>query len=414
MTTELPEGWSQERMDRAVMMHRDGITQSELADLSEVALYSIPAYDELHRPEHCSGNSIKSNKTLVPNDCVLLSKLNPRIPRVWRVRHDGTLPSICSTEFWPLTKRSDQLDHEYLSHFLRSPIFLNAPTIKPASSTNSHQRIDRKGFEQFIVTLPPPAEQKRIAEVLTSVDDAIHAMRAAIEQTRTVKKGLLQTLLTQGLGHTKFKPSPLGTIPISWELVTLGEHCEVQLGKMLSKAAKLGTNPKPYLRNASVQWDRFDLSDIYNMDFNAKEISKFALKKGDLIVCEGGEVGRCAIWNSDTEMYYQKALHRLRPKTGRLSNAFLSAVFTNVFRYGKSAAGIIGTTSIAHLTKEKLSALTVPCPPLNEQFKITEALDIASKSLKSSEQKLTQLKTLKSGLMSDLLTGRVRTVKGAA
>ncbi len=85
-------------------------------------------------------------------------------------------------------------------------------------------------------------------------------------------------------------------LPDGWRWVRLGNVCEIQLGKMLSPKSKGGTRPRPYLRNANVQWNHFDLSDIAEMDFDEKEEEKFALRRGDLLVCEGGEPGRSAVW----------------------------------------------------------------------------------------------------------------------
>ncbi|HJQ24188.1 MAG TPA: hypothetical protein VKA60_09760 [Blastocatellia bacterium] len=85
--------------------------------------------------------------------------------------------------------------------------------------------------------------------------------------------------------------------------------CEIQLGKMLSPASKAGVRPRPYLRNANVPWDRFDLTDVAEMDFTENEEEKFILKKGGLLVCEGGEPGRAAVWDSQiAPCFYQKAL----------------------------------------------------------------------------------------------------------
>ena len=99
------------------------------------------------------------------------------------------------------------------------------------------------------------------------------------------------------------------TLPPRWRTARLGDVCEIQLGKMLSPKSKSGLEPFPYLRNLNVQWGRFDLSDIAEMDFDLRERSKFALRKGDLLVCEGGEPGRASVWDGEIEpCYYQKAL----------------------------------------------------------------------------------------------------------
>lgn len=88
-----------------------------------------------------------------------------------------------------------------------------------------------------------------------------------------------------------YKKTKVGWIPDEWEVLLAGEVFDIQLGKMLSEKARQGNNPQPYLANYNVQWGRFDLSEIQKMDFSEREVEKFQLKNGDLLVCEGGEVG---------------------------------------------------------------------------------------------------------------------------
>jgi type I restriction enzyme, S subunit len=102
-------------------------------------------------------------------------------------------------------------------------------------------------------------------------------------------------------------------IKTNWERKKIGELFDVQLGKMLNEKAKQG-DLYPYLANFNVRWGTFDLTKLNMMHFNENEKRKFSLKYGDLLMCEGGEIGRCAVWNKlDENIYYQKALHRLRP-----------------------------------------------------------------------------------------------------
>ena len=104
-------------------------------------------------------------------------------------------------------------------------------------------------------------------------------------------------------------------VPEGWTKQTVGTLFDVQLGKMLNKAAKERSPQEPYLTNFNVRWGTFDTSKFNSMFFSDKDKEKFSLRVGDLLVCEGGEVGRCAIWEEEiTPCYYQKALHRLRPK----------------------------------------------------------------------------------------------------
>ena len=163
-------------------------------------------------------------------------------------------------------------------------------------------------------------------------------------------------------------------IPHGWRVVSLGEVCDVQLGKMLSPKSKQGTRPIPYLRNANVQWGRFELGDVSEMDFSEHEESKFLLRRGDLLVCEGGEPGRAAIWNGEIERCcYQKALHRIRPLNEAIDPHFV------MFRLWLGAfAGEFtdqnAKTTIAHLPEVRLVKLPLALPSLNEQQRITARL----------------------------------------
>src|SRR5690348_7768910 len=102
---------------------------------------------------------------------------------------------------------------------------------------------------------------------------------------------------------------------MTWPVVQLGEVADTALGKMLDKAKTKGHSHVPYLRNVNVQWGRIDTEDILTMELAESERERFAVLDGDLLVCEGGEIGRCAIWRGRADyLAYQKALHRIRPK----------------------------------------------------------------------------------------------------
>ena len=172
-------------------------------------------------------------------------------------------------------------------------------------------------YRSLPILLPPLPEQRAIAAVLDSIDEAIERTEAVIAATERLRDALLHELLTRGVPgwHSEWKEAPgIGTIPTCWDVVRLGDVYEVQLGKMLSPKSRQGRNPLPYLTNRNVRWGEFDLSDLLTMDFDQREIEKFQLRPGDLLVCEGGDTGRAAVWLGEiADCYYQKALHRLRP-----------------------------------------------------------------------------------------------------
>lgn len=196
-------------------------------------------------------------------------------------------------------------------------------------------------------------------------------------------------------------------LPSSWELNTIDDLFNVHLGKMLNQAAKAQTPQYSYLGNSDVKWGHFDFSKMKTMHFNEKEIEKFTLCVGDILMCEGGEVGRCSIWNAERkDVYYQKALHRLRSKGRVIPEYFYHFIY---FIAGTKALDNFSTrTSIAHLTREKLLKITIETPPLPEQQKIAKILSTWDKAISTTEALIDNSKQQKKALMQQLLTGNKR------
>jgi len=201
----------------------------------------------------------------------------------------------------------------------------------------------------------------------------------------------------------------IGRLPAIWKVQPLSELFETQLGKMLSQKARVGNAPKPYLRNKNVQWGRIDVSDILHMDFDQREIEKFRLRPGDLLVCEGGEPGRAAIWNGAlTECFYQKALHRLRPRDGRMLNDFMNYWLRFSFDL-QNLYGVAGASStIAHLPEVQLKSLPIPVPPLPEQGKIAGVLGVVQRAIEQQERLVQLTAELKHTLLHQLFTRGLR------
>ena len=156
-----------------------------------------------------------------------------------------------------------------------------------------------------------------------------------------------------------------------WPTVRLGDHVEACLGKMLDAQKNKGA-PQPYLGNSNVRWGYFDLSDLAEMKFEPHEEERYGLLSGDLVVCEGGEPGRCAIWTGPAGMKVQKALHRIRPKSS-LDNYYLFYWFQLASKTGLLEPYFTGTT-IKHLTGRAIAALEVPLPPIAVQRSMVDVL----------------------------------------
>ena len=194
--------------------------------------------------------------------------------------------------------------------------------------------------------------------------------------------------------------------PENWQTAYVGEEFFIILGKMLDAEKNVGT-PKPYLGNKSVQWGRIDTDDLSMIKLTPGDMRRYRLVDGDLLVCEGGDIGRSAIWSGQMEeCYFQKALHRVRPRGG-----FSPVLLRYLLEYYSKTGFLLNfatQTSIAHLPKDKFEVLPLPKPPLKEQKAIAEALSHADALIEGLERLITKKRLIKQGAMQDLLTARRR------
>jgi len=158
-----------------------------------------------------------------------------------------------------------------------------------------------------------------------------------------------------------------------WKTKTVGELADTQLGKMLNKKKQTGINSVPYLRSLNVQWGRVDTSDLNMMDILPSEREKFTVKKGDLLVCEGGESGRVAIWDRDDPIGFQNALHRVRARA-EVTNKYLYYYFEWLVK-NQLIEHLFNGVTIKHFPQENLRSVEVSYPAIDEQQKIVEILE---------------------------------------
>jgi restriction endonuclease S subunit len=164
------------------------------------------------------------------------------------------------------------------------------------------------------------------------------------------------------------------TNPAGWKTQRLDAIASTQLGKMLNKSKQTGKNTVPYLRSFNVQWGHFDMSDVNEMDIEPFEREKFSIRYGDLLVCEGGESGRVALWNQDYEIAFQNALHRVRAGNS-ISNKYLYYYFEWLVKNNLIDHLFNGVT-IKHFPQGNLRSVQVSFPEdLKEQERIVEILE---------------------------------------
>ncbi len=300
--------------------------------------------------------------------------------------------------------------------FLAKPI---AAQFKVEANGVTRFALGRDAIGSARFPFPPLPEQRAIAAFLdreTARIDALIAQKerliALLEEKRSA---LISRAVTRGLDpNVELKESGvewIGEVPRHWEVPPLYARFEVQLGKMLDAKTISGTHLAPYLRNVDVQWDRINAGDLPEMDFDEQDREKFALRSDDLLVCEGGEVGRAAIWvGALPECYYQKALHRLRPRTRRDVPRFLFYVLFAAARGGVFAA-YGNPNTIDHLTADDLRHYRFPFPPAEEQQRIVTHLDQETSNISSLASLIRegtqQLAEYRAALISAAVTGKI-------
>ena len=262
-----------------------------------------------------------------------------------------------------------------------SPLVFNQ--LKLLSNATTLDVIYSESMKNIFLPMPPLNEQDDILSFLDRETARINELIAKKEQLIALleekRTALISHAVTKGLNpDAKMKDSGiewLGEVPEHWSVAPVYSRYEVQLGKMLDQKRVIGESLAPYLRNVDVQWDKINTSDLPQMDFTSYDRKKYSLITGDLLVCEGGEVGRAAIWKEELEpCFYQKALHRLRPfKDVDLPSFFYYCLYTAAKQNLFIVTG--NQNTIDHLTAEKLKIHRFAFPPLDEQSKIVKYID---------------------------------------
>lgn len=243
--------------------------------------------------------------------------------------------------------------------------------------------------KEFAFPLPPLDEQKHIAAVLDKVTDLIAMHKRQLELLDELVKARFVEMFGDVIQNNR-----------NWEKSIFSDIATSRLGKMLDSSKNTGENSFPYLANFNVQWFRFDVEKLNQMDFNEIEQAEFELLDGDLLVCEGGEIGRCAVWHNQVKnCFFQKAIHRVRCDFQKILPEYLMYWFKyNCDHKGFSAIEGAKAT-ISHLPSIKLKALIVTVPPLKLQQQFADFVEQTNKSEFQIAKSLEQLETLKKALM---------------
>jgi type I restriction enzyme S subunit len=192
----------------------------------------------------------------------------------------------------------------------------------------------------------------------------------------------------------------------NWPLRPLGDLFDISAGKTMSAAARAGENKIPFLRTSNVFWDRLDLTSLDEMSVPEHELPAKLLQAGDLLVCEGGDIGRAAIWDGRIErITFQNHLHRLRPKRDDVEPRFYVFFLQSAFTQLGIFEGAGNKTTIPNLSRNRLAALQVPHPSLEDQQYVVEVLGTVREAMVLQSKRQNLLTELFGGSLFTLMTG---------
>ena len=307
-------------------------------------------------------------------------------------------------------KKSELISGKFYEHFFEYTIFDNAIASIAQEGARNHGllNVNIGDFFELPIIVPPIEEQEKIASILSTVDEQIDNVNALIEKNKELKKGLMQTLLTKGIGHTKFKKTEIGEIPEEWEINNLGNIVEVISG------ATPKTNINEYWDNGDIYWAT--PSDITSngkyISVTEKTITENGLRNcsakllpiGSILMSSRATIGERCI--NTVPMATNQGFKSLVCKDG-INNEFIY-YYVDILK--EKLIGLASGSTFLEVSKKVVEDIKIVIPSLEEQEKIASILSEVDKKIDGYENKKQKLEELKKGLMQQLLTGKIRVV----
>jgi type I restriction enzyme S subunit len=299
------------------------------------------------------------------------------------------------------------------SQFMLYLMLAHRSTLERLADGSTFGEVSKRTIRNLKVALPPLPEQRKIAAILSTVDENIQKTQQIIEKTEELKRGLMQQLLTRGIGHTRFKQTEIGDIPEEWEIKHLGELWTfIKAG--ISRPFKSENVGITVLRSNNVQSGSIDLSDLkywYDPDPRGSDLSKITLRKYDVLVnfVNGSlkELGKAAIYLEEAKPCIVSTNFFII-RFNEAVDPFYINTFFQTYQYKKQIDAVGGFTGQGSFDTEDLSGVTMVRPPLTEQKEIVRILHGIDRKIENEKRQKHELEQLKKGLMQALLAGKVR------
>ena len=297
--------------------------------------------------------------------------------------------TVCIGRGLAAIRPDDSLDLKYLLYYFR--YFETQLSAKGTGTT--FKAINQKLIKNLEIPIPPLNEQTcivaRIEELFSELDKSVDTLKTTKEQLAVYRQAVLKDAFSNIA-----------------EYIPFGKITSSRLGKMLDKQKNVGV-PCKYLRNINVRWFSFDLSDLLDMKIEEKEFEKYTICKNDLVICEGGEPGRCAVWEKDETIFYQKALHRVR-FTIKAEPRFYMYYLWYITQSGSINKFYTGT-GIKHLTGQSLEK--IPVTDIGEQKRLLELIEmrlsVCDNIEKTVDAALAQADAMRQSILKQAFEGKI-------
>jgi type I restriction enzyme S subunit len=425
MSEFVPEGWKEGALSEFATINpklKSDVVLNDDVKVSFIKMEDVSNNAQIKNKRVRNYSEVSKGFTKFNNHDVLVAKITPCFENGKGGYAENLVNGIGfgSTEFHVLRAKT-QSDSKYIYQYTNYDSFRLAAEASMCG-TGGQRRVQTDFIKTYRTAFPPLPEQKKIAAILTSVDDVIEKTQAQINKLKDLKTGMMQELLTRGVGvdgkpHTEFKDSPVGRIPKAWDCVRLefllkSSKNSMRSGPFGSALLKHELVPSghPYLGIDNVHIERFENKfKRFVSDEKFEQLQRYAVQEDDVMITIMGTVGRSCVvpkgvgkalsskhvWTMSFEQ--QKYIPALICWQLNYSD-WIKLQFKN-----ESQGGVMESIS-----SKTLKELWLPLPPISEQNKINKVHKSLSESIRVKEGLLYKHKQLKKALMQDLLTGKVR------
>ncbi len=242
-----------------------------------------------------------------------------------------------------------------------------------------------KLLKELNIPIPPKSTQLTIVSELDKINELIRLKKEQLKDYDNLAQSIFYEMFGDPVENEK-----------GWEVKKWKDVFNTILGKMLDKSKQINhLKQYKYLANMNVQWGYFDLKELRSMTFTDEELAKYELRNNDLLICEGGDAGRCAIWKeTDETILFQKAIHRARLIDTDNADVVYIRYWMQFYKVNKGLKDYISKSTIEHLTGDKLKRLPIPLPPLPLQHLFAQRIEQIEHQKSAVAKAITDLETL--------------------